>query len=101
MAVSYTNALSTDLLVTEIAALIEWRDDLLRRVLFPQQTATPYAQPVSALINWCVAERARNALDSKIIDRLMLVFNDLANPDTIIPISGSVESLHLQEITIH
>ena len=77
MAVSYTNALSTDLLVTEIAALIEWRDDLLRRVLFPQQTATLYAQPVSALINWCVAERARNALDSKIIDRLMLVFNDL------------------------
>lgn len=77
MAVSYTNALSTDLLVTEIATLIEWRDDLLRRVLFPQSVSTPYIQPASALITWCMKERERNALDSKIIDRLVLVFSDL------------------------
>lgn len=77
MAVSYTNALSTDLLVTEIAALTEWRDDLFRRIFFPQSATQPYAQPVSALINWCVKERERTALDSKIIDRLVLVFNDL------------------------
>lgn len=77
MAVSYTNVLSTDLLVTEIAALIEWRDDALRRILFPDLATTPYAPPSSALIAWCHKERERNALDSKIIDRLTLVFNDL------------------------
>lgn len=77
MAVSYTNALSTDLLVTEIATLIEWRDDMMRRVLFPNQATSAYAQPTSVLIAWCQKERERTALDSKIIDRLILVFNDL------------------------
>ena len=91
MAVSYTNALSTDLLVTEIAALIEWRDDLLRRVLFPQQSTTAYAHPTSVLINWCVSERERNAVDSKIIDRLVLVFNDLVRiGDEVAAQQGSV-----------
>lgn len=77
MAVSYTNALSTDLLVTEIATLIEWRDDLLRRVFFSTQAATSYEPPVSVLISWCHKERERNAVDSKIVERLILVFNDL------------------------
>ena len=77
MAVSYINALSTDLVVTEIATLIEWRDDLLRRSIFPGSSATVYAAPASVLIAWCHKERERNSIDNKIVDRLGLVYNDL------------------------
>jgi GGDEF domain-containing protein len=77
MAVNYTNTLSTDLLISEISAMLEWRDDLLRRALYPAAMPAAYARPESQLLAWCRKESERSGIDGKIISRLQLVFDDL------------------------
>ena len=93
MAVNYTNTLSTDLVVTEIAALTEWRDDVFRRAWFPALAATPYARPASPLMTWCQKEQDKGAFDRQIADRLMLVFAELMRvADDVLAQQGNVQA---------
>lgn len=79
MAVSYAQVLSTDMIVAEIEALLDWQGDILRQCFFP---GAPLSQPVdasapSALILWCKREAERNTIDHAVVERLMNVYNDL------------------------
>gem|GEM_PF-934373 len=79
MAVSYAQVLSTDMIVAEIEALLDWQGDILRQCFFPN---APLTHPVdanapSALILWCKREAERNTIDHAVVERLMHVYDDL------------------------
>ncbi len=78
MAVTYAQTLSTDMIVSEIESLLDWRVDILRQCIFPGSAAKPadFHAP-SALLMWCKREAERNAIDRKVAERLALVHEDL------------------------
>ncbi len=80
MAVSYSNIISTDAVVSEIEALNEWRTSLLRRRFYPEaaaQGADDSATPPTTLLAWCQQEVKRGTIDAKIVERLSQSFGDL------------------------
>lgn len=79
MAVTYTQTLSADMIVSEIENLLDWRNSIMRRSFYPQaQMQKPEYAPPSALLAWCQKEADRQTMDRKMCDRLMLVYQDLA-----------------------
>jgi diguanylate cyclase (GGDEF)-like protein len=78
VAVSYTQTLSTDMIVSEIETLLDWRVTILRQCFFPGSQQRPAeAHAPSALLMWCKREAERNAIDNKIADHLAAVHEDL------------------------
>jgi len=78
VAVTYAQTLSTDMIVSEIESLLDWRVDIMRQCFFPAAVTKPadYHAP-SALLMWCKREADRNAIDRKVADRLVLVHEEL------------------------
>lgn len=81
MAVSYAQVLSTDMVIAEIEALLDWQGDVLRQCFFP---GAPAPQPVdsnapSALLIWCKREAERNTIDQTVVERLVHVYNDMCS----------------------
>lgn len=78
MAVSYAQVLSTDMVVAEIEALLDWRNEVIRQCFFPgSQTRPADAHAPSALLMWCKREAERNTIDRAIVERLVLVHDDM------------------------
>lgn len=78
MAVTYAQTLSTDMVVSEIEALLDWRNQILRGAFYPGSNTKPAdAQSPSALLVWCRREADRGTLDRKLADRLGLVHDEL------------------------
>lgn len=78
MAVAYTQTLSVDMVLSEIEALEDWRNQIVRNKFYPEsQTRETVVQAPSALLMWCRREMERNAIDRKIIDRMSLVYDEL------------------------
>lgn len=78
MAVSYTQTLSTDMIVSEVENLVDWQTEFVRYGCYPAaRTAPPEAKPPGALLAWCKKEAERKALDPKICERFNLVYEDL------------------------
>lgn len=79
MAVSYTNTLSIDMLLSDLTALIAWHDDLLRRSFYPESQTAAYAPPQSILLAWCRTARDNNTIEAQVVNRLELVFDELVS----------------------
>lgn len=80
MAVSYSNIISADAVVSEIETLNEWRTGLLRQRFYPDVLTTGLddaAAPPTTLLPWCQQEVKRGTIDAKIVDRLAQSFADL------------------------
>ncbi len=78
MAVSYTQTLSTDMIVSEIETLLDWRVTIMRQCFYPGAVQrAPDAHAPSALLMWCKREAERSAIDTKIADHLAAVHEDL------------------------
>jgi diguanylate cyclase len=78
VAVSYTQTLSTDMIVAEIESLLDWRLSITRQCFFPGsagKAADPNAP--AALLAWCKKEADRNAIDRKVAEHLEAVYTDL------------------------
>lgn len=66
------------MIVSEIEALLDWRNQILRQSFFPGASAKPAdAQAPSAVLMWCRREAERGTVDRKLADRLGLVYDDL------------------------
>jgi diguanylate cyclase (GGDEF)-like protein len=80
VAVSYAQTLSTDMIVAEIEALLDWRVDIMRQCFFPGSQARPadYHAP-AALVMWCKKEAERNTIDRKISEKLSMVHDELCH----------------------
>jgi diguanylate cyclase (GGDEF)-like protein len=78
MAVSYTQTLSIDMIMTEIEALLDWRNQVIRQCIFPGSAIRPAdTQAPSALLMWCKRGAESGAIDRKVVDRMVLVYEEL------------------------
>ena len=78
VAVSYTQTLSMDMVVSEIEALLDWRNHILRQKFFPDAGTKPAdPQAPSALLMWCRKEAERGTVERKLADRLGLVHEEM------------------------
>lgn len=78
MAVNYTQTLSIDMIVTEIESLLDWRNHIMRQCFFPGSEARPAdPQAPSALLMWCKRGAESGSIDRKVVDRLVLVYEEL------------------------
>lgn len=80
MAVSYTQILSADMVVSEIEALLDWRNQILRHAFYAQTSMQQSADalPPSAMLMWCRREAERGTIDRKIEERFFLVHDELS-----------------------
>lgn len=74
MAVNYTQALSPDLLHAEMADLVEWQSQLFRIVLGGTGDVSPLPR---GFINWYEKESARGVFDSKPIEKLLSLHDEI------------------------
>jgi diguanylate cyclase len=78
MAVSYTQTLSVDMIVTEIETLIDWRNQIVRQCFFPgSQTRAAEPQAVSTILMWCKRGGEAGTIDRKIVERMVLMHDEL------------------------
>ncbi len=78
MAVTYTQTLSTDMVVTEIEALLDWRNHILREGFFPgSERQQADDQAPSTLLMWCRKSAESGIVDSKIVEKMSLVYEEL------------------------
>jgi diguanylate cyclase (GGDEF)-like protein len=66
------------MIVSEIEALLDWRNSIMRQCFFPgsQAVQAEYHAP-SALLMWCKREAERSAIDRNVSERLELVHEEL------------------------
>lgn len=67
------------MIVSEIEALLDWQNDILRQCLFPSaqvREADPRAP--FALVEWCKREMEKNILDPKFVERMESVHAELS-----------------------
>jgi diguanylate cyclase (GGDEF)-like protein len=78
MAVSYTQTLSTDRIVAEIEALLDWKHDVLRNAFFPADKLRDTEEKApEAMLIWCRAQAEKGSLDKQVVDRMALVHAEL------------------------
>lgn len=78
MAVSYVQVLSTDMIVSEIEAMLDWRNRIVRQCLFPAEKQTGAdGPPPSTILGWARQEAERNTLDKAVSDRLFHVHEEM------------------------
>ncbi len=78
MAVSYAQVISTDMIVSEIETILDWRNEIIRQSFFPgSQTRPADATAPSAMLIWCKREADRNTVDRAVVERLMHVHNEM------------------------
>lgn len=78
MAVTYTQTLSTDMVVTEIESLLDWRNHILREGFFPgSERRSSEDQAPSTLLMWCRKSAETGIVDPKIVERMSLVYDEL------------------------
>lgn len=79
MVIAYAQTVSTDIILSEIQALLDWQTDVLRQCLFPAAQLRPVdPRAPSALLEWCRREQEKNLLDSKFVDRLATIHATLS-----------------------
>ena len=72
MAVSYAQVISTDMIVSEIETILDWRNEVIRQCFFPGSQARPAdATAPSAMLIWCKREADRNTVDRAVVERLV------------------------------
>lgn len=72
VAVSYAQVISTDMIVSELETILDWRNDILRQCFFPGSQVRPAdANAPSAMLIWCRREVERNTIDRAIVERLV------------------------------
>jgi diguanylate cyclase (GGDEF)-like protein len=78
VAVSYAQALSTDVIVAEIESLLDWRNQILRECFFPgSQAKASDPQAPSALMLWCRREADRGTVERRVAERMAFVHEEL------------------------
>jgi diguanylate cyclase (GGDEF)-like protein len=78
MTAKYTQTLSTDMIVSEIEALMDWRTQVFRAFFFPGSQVRPvdvYAP--GALLMWCRKGLETGAIGHAAVDKLALVHDEL------------------------
>lgn len=78
MAVSYTQSLSADMVITEIESLLDWRGHVFRQCFYPASQVKPAdAYAPAALLMWCRKGQESGAMDRAVVDRLQLAYDEL------------------------
>ncbi|MFH1158277.1 MAG: diguanylate cyclase [Pseudomonadota bacterium] len=78
MAVSYTQTLSSDMIVAEIKATVVWHAQILRHCFYPESRTSPVEiQPPALLLEWCRQQAEKGGFDKKTSDHLILVYDSL------------------------
>lgn len=78
MAVSYAQVISTDMIVSEIETILDWRNEIIRQCFFPgSQTRPADATAPSAMLIWCKREADRNTVDRAVVERLVHVHTEM------------------------
>lgn len=71
MAVSYAQVISTDMIVSEIETILDWRNEVIRQCFFPGSQPRPAeATAPSAMLIWCRREADRGTVDRAVVERL-------------------------------
>lgn len=78
MAVSYAQVLSTDMIMSEVDALIDWHSAVLRQCFFPGVEGKPvdYQAP-SALLMWCKRGAEQGTVDRAVAERLARMHDEV------------------------
>lgn len=79
MAVSYTQSLSTEMIIGEIEALIDWRHSIVRRCFYPDYPSIHESrmQAPDTLLHWCRNKAASGQMDKNVLQRLESAYEDL------------------------
>ncbi|MDD9900739.1 MAG: hypothetical protein OXT65_07150 [Alphaproteobacteria bacterium] len=78
MAVSYTQTLSVDMIVTEIESLLDWRNQIMRQCFFPgSQTRPADSQATSTVLMWCKRGGEQGIIDRKLVERMVMMHDEL------------------------
>jgi diguanylate cyclase (GGDEF)-like protein len=80
MPLTYVQLFSTDMIVSEIEALLDWRHHILRHSFFPNTPMRPgdLSAPSNLLV-WCRNESEKGAIDRRITERLEQIYNELCH----------------------
>ena len=78
MPLTYNQLLSTDMIVSEIEALLDWRHHILRQSIFlGAQVRDGDINAPAVLLTWCRKESEKGTVDKRIYERLFLVYEEL------------------------
>lgn len=78
MAVSYAQVISTDMIVSEIETILDWRNEVMRQCFFPgSQTRPADANAPSAMLIWCRREADRGTVDRAVVERLVHAHDEM------------------------
>lgn len=79
MALQYTGTLSSSMILSDMEAHADWHGQIIRRVFFPEapDRSTVALAPPMALIDWCEKEVKAGTLDSKVVDRFLVIHQEV------------------------
>lgn len=79
MALQYTGTLSSSMILSDMEAHADWHGQIIRRVFFPEESghSTVALAPPMALIDWCKKEVKAGTLDSKVVDRFLVIHQEV------------------------
>lgn len=80
MAVTYTQTLSTEMIVSDLEVMTDWRANVIRQAFYPDaKTQNVSSEFQSQLLDWCRRESGRNALDQTLCERLAQTHAELCH----------------------
>ncbi|TNE25900.1 MAG: diguanylate cyclase [Alphaproteobacteria bacterium] len=79
MALQYASVLSSDMLLTDIEAHMEWFGHVMRVAFFPAQAAAETFEIPVALVAWCVDAASKGEMDENAASQLHRLHDELAD----------------------
>lgn len=79
MALQYASTLSSDMLLSDIEAHIEWFGHIMRMACFPQSVAQAPVEMPTALVMWCVDASAKGDMDATAAHQLHRLHDELSD----------------------
>jgi len=79
MALQYASVLSSDMLLTDIEAHMEWFGHVMRVAFFPADTVAENFEIPTALVGWCIDAASKGDMDENAAAQLHRLHDELAD----------------------